>query len=243
MTTHVVLVPGFWLGPWAWDEVAGPLRAAGLVPHAVDLPGLSPQSTPESRAAVTREDHLRAVQDVVTGLDGPVVLVGHSGGGALVGEVLDRVHAGVAHVVYVDSGPLVDGARLTPPGPGVGTEIPLPAWDELAAQGSSVDGIDDAGLARFRELAQPQPAAVATTPVQVADPARLDIPATAVCTSISARDLRAVASHDAPFHTELLDVRTLDWVDLPTGHWPMLSRPADLAGVLVDVARSVAPAA
>ena len=29
MTAPIILVPGFWLGAWAWDEVAGLLRAEG----------------------------------------------------------------------------------------------------------------------------------------------------------------------------------------------------------------------
>lgn len=36
-----MLVPGFWLGGWAWDDVAGPLRAAGHQVDAVTLPGLA----------------------------------------------------------------------------------------------------------------------------------------------------------------------------------------------------------
>jgi pimeloyl-ACP methyl ester carboxylesterase len=183
---------------------------------------------------VTRADHVRAVVALVESLDGRVVLVGHSGGGALVGEVVDRIPDLVDRAVYLDSGPLVDGAAINPDG---GTEIPLPGWDEFAAQGSSIDGIDDAGLARFRERARPQPGRVATEPVHISNPARFDVPATAICTSISAEQLRALAGPGAPFHTELLD-HDVTWVDLPTGHWAMFSRPADLAAVLVDVARA-----
>lgn len=233
---HVVLVPGFWLGGWAWDDVLQPLRDAGLEPHAVTLPGMTSDAT--DRAAVTREDHVEAVRALVAGLDGPVVLVGHSGGGALVGEVLDRDPGRYARVVFVDSGPLVDGARLSPALPGGATEIPLPAWTELEAQGSSLAGLDDAALARFRERSVPQPGLVATGEVRMRDAARFDVPVTAVCTSISGEQLLAIASHDAPFHTELLDYPDLTFVDLPTGHWPMLSRPGDLAAVLVEACRA-----
>jgi len=236
-STHVVLVPGFWLGGWAWDDVVGPLRDAGLTPHAVTLPGLGADDAAADRAAVTRADHLRAVTELVDGLDGRVVVVGHSGGGALVGEVVDRVPERVARVIYLDSGPLVDGAALSPALPDGVTEIPLPSWDELAAQGSSVAGIDDAGLARFRDRARPQPARVVTEPVRVSNPARFDVPVTAICTSISAEQLRALAGPGAPFHTELLE-HDVTWVDLPTGHWAMFSRPADLAATLVEAARA-----
>jgi pimeloyl-ACP methyl ester carboxylesterase len=37
-TAPIVLVPGFWLGAWAWDEVAAALRADG---H--DVTALTPQ--------------------------------------------------------------------------------------------------------------------------------------------------------------------------------------------------------
>jgi pimeloyl-ACP methyl ester carboxylesterase len=232
---HVVLVPGFWLGGWAWDDVVGPLRSAGLVPHAVTLPGLGPDDTADDRSRVTRDDHVRSVRDVVAGLDGRLVIVAHSGGGALVGEVVDRDPGRFARAVYVDAGPLVDGAALNPGLPGSVTELPLPAWDELAAQGSSLEGIDDAGLARFRELARPYPARVATEAVHVSDPARFDVPVTAICTSIPVAQLRAMASPEPPFHTELLDY-DVTWVDLPTGHWPMFSRPADLAAALGEAA-------
>ncbi|MGC5165762.1 alpha/beta fold hydrolase [Luteimicrobium sp. DT211] len=235
--THVVLVPGFWLGGWAWDDVVVPLRDAGLVPHAVTLPGLGPDDTAADRARATRADHVRAVVELVEGLGGRVVLVGHSGGGALVGEVVDRVPDRIGRAVYLDAGPLVDGATLNPGLPDGVTELPLPTWDELAAQGSSTVGIDDAGLARFREHACPQPARVATEPVRVLDPARFDVPVTAICTSVSAEQLRAAAGPGAPFHTELLDY-PVTWVDLPTGHWAMFSRPADLAAALVEAARA-----
>ena len=36
----IVLVPGFWLGAWAWDEVAAALRADGHEVTALTLPGL-----------------------------------------------------------------------------------------------------------------------------------------------------------------------------------------------------------
>ncbi|MCB7134987.1 alpha/beta fold hydrolase [Cellulosimicrobium marinum] len=230
---HVVLVPGFWLGAWAWDDVVPHLRAAGLVPHAVTLPGLRPQDTAADRARVTRDDHVDAVARLVDGLEGDVVLVGHSGGGPVVQQVADRDPRRIARVVYVDTGPLVDGAALNPTLPADAAEVPLPSWDELAEQGSSTDGLDDDALARFRECAVPQPGPVARGPVRVSDPARLDVPTTAVCSSIPSAVLAELANPGPPLHTELGELTDLTYVDLPTGHWPMLSRPADLAAVLV----------
>jgi pimeloyl-ACP methyl ester carboxylesterase len=234
-TTHVVLVPGFWLGAWAWDALLEPLRAAGLDPVPVTLPGLLPD---DERASVTRADHVRAVTDVLDGLNGDeVVLVGHSGGGAVVGEVLDRRPGRVRRAVFVDTGPLEDGAVLNATLPPDTTEVPLPSWAELAEQGSSIDGMEEAALGRFRSRAVPHPARVAREPVHVSDPRRSDVPVTAICTSLPSQVLRTMVDGGPPFHTELgrFDVT---YVDLPTGHWPMFSRPDDLAAELVRAARA-----
>lgn len=234
-TTHVVLVPGFWLGAWAWDAVTPRLRDAGLTPHAVTLPGLGAPGTPEEpRPGITLDDHVAAVRDLVDGFDGDVVLVGHSGGAFVVQMVADQRPDRVRRIVYVDSGPLNDGLALRAGDPGV--DVPLPSWDELAAEGSSVEGIDDEGLARFRALAMPQPGGVASAPVRVADPRRFATPITAICTSLPSGLLRElIGSGQMP--SELESYADVDYVDLPTGHWPMFSRPTDLADAIAAAAR------
>lgn len=225
-TTHAVLVPGFWLGGWAWHDVEPPLRDAGIVTHPVTLPGLDGRGS----AGVTLEDHVDAVSNLLDGLDGNVVLVGHSGGGAVVQGVIDRRPERVRRVVYVDSGPLLDGIALMPD---ADADVPLPSWNELAAQGSSVEGMDEAALARFRERAVDEPVGVARATVRVGDERRHDVPASVICTSFDAVTLeRMIASGDMP--SELGSVRDVRFVDLPTGHWPMFSRAADLAAVLRD---------
>ncbi|HEY8717037.1 alpha/beta fold hydrolase [Pengzhenrongella sp.] len=232
---HIVLVPGSWLGAWAWDGVVGPLRAAGMKPHAVTLPGLEHADT--NRAGITREDHVRAVRDVVEGLPPGIVLVGHSGGGALVHAVVDQVPDRVRRAIYVDSGPLADGAVLAPDLPADATEQPLPSWEDLDAAGSSLDGLDAEARAAFRARAVPQPAGVARGPVRLSDPRRFGVPVTEICTSLPSAVLRTMISPDSPLHTEL-DELDVTYVDLPTGHWPMFSRPADLAAEIVAAARA-----
>lgn len=234
--TPVVLVPGFWLGSWAWDALLEPLRDAGLDPHPVTLPGLEPDHP--DRSSVTRADQVRAVRDLVRSLPDGVVLVGHSGGAALVGEVVDAVPERVRRAVYVDGGPLTNGAVLLPGLPDDVAEVPLPSWDELARDGASLEGLDEDALALFRARAVPHPARVASEPVRVADPRRFDVPVTVVCTSLPSAVLRTMANPGPPLHTDLgqMDVT---YVDLPTGHWPMFSRPRELAGA---IARAAGPA-
>ena len=126
-----ILVPGFWLGAWAWAEVAGRLRAAGHDVEAVTLPGLAERAAP--RAGVTLADHVAAVAALVAQLGPGVILVGHSGAGPVIYAVTDRLPNQVCRAVYVDSGPLPDGTAISPHLGLDVAEIPLPAWAELEA--------------------------------------------------------------------------------------------------------------
>src|SRR5674476_1201827 len=179
-TTHVVLVPGFWLGAWAWDDVVPVLREAGLTPHAVTLPGL--ESPGDDRSAVTLDDHVTAMRDLIDGLTGDVVLVGHSGGGAVVQMVTDQRPERVRRVVYVDSGPVLDGVALHTGDPSA--DLPLPSWPELEAQGSSLDGLDDSALARFRERGVVETVKAAALRLELRPRRQRQVPTTVICTSL-----------------------------------------------------------
>jgi pimeloyl-ACP methyl ester carboxylesterase len=152
-------------------------------------------------------------------------------------EVVDRRPDRVRLVIYVDSGPLVEGAAIAASATEA-VEVPLPTWEAFAAQGSSTEGIDDAGLVEFRRRAVPHPAEVVRGGVHVTDPRRFDVPATVNCTSIPAEQIKTMANGGPPFHTELGDLHDVTWVDLPTGHWPMFSRPTDLAAAISEAARA-----
>lgn len=226
---RLVLVPGFWLGGWAWDSVAASLRTAGHDVEAVTLPGL--ESVDADRSAISLEDHVDAVVTVLRAAPGPAVLVGHSGAGAVIYGATDRAPALVSRGVYVDSGPLPDGAAVGFPADSDAIEIPLPPWPELADNGTSIEGLDDAQLNEFRARAVPHPAGPARDPLRLRDPRRLTVPVTMITSSFPAEQIHRLAAEGHPYFTELpqLDVTI---VDLPTGHWPMWSRPDDLAAAL-----------
>jgi pimeloyl-ACP methyl ester carboxylesterase len=158
--THVVLVPGYWLGAWAWDDVLPPLRAAGLTPHAVALPGQGP----DDRSAATLDDHVAAVRELVDDLEGDVVLVGHSGGAPVVQMVTDQRPERVGRTIYVDAGPMRDGVALFPDTPSEIGHVTFPDDAHLAAAGLSPEGVD---LAALRSRAVPQPTGVMRSPVRV----------------------------------------------------------------------------
>src|SRR6516165_8996225 len=99
----IILVPGFWLGAWAWDEVVTALRADGHDVTAVTLPGL--ESADADRSAVSLSGHVDAICAAVTAAGAPVVLAVHSGAGVPGYAASDRVPEQIAAIVYVDSGP------------------------------------------------------------------------------------------------------------------------------------------
>src|SRR5688572_3394542 len=123
---NIVLIPGFWLDGASWDEVAAPLRNAGHTVNALTLPGL--ESREADRSGIGLRDHVDAVVTVVDSLPGPVVLVGHSGGGAIAHAVADARPDRIARVIYVDSGPLAHGAVINDALSVVNGEVPLPEW-------------------------------------------------------------------------------------------------------------------
>src|SRR5688500_9717114 len=102
-TAPIILVPGFWLGAWAWDEVAAALRADGHDVTALTLPGL--ESADTDRSAITLSDHVNAIVDAVRAAPSPVVLAVHSGTGFSGYAASDRVPERIAAMVYVDSAP------------------------------------------------------------------------------------------------------------------------------------------
>ena len=139
----ILLIPGFWLDGSSWDEVVPILRRAGHRTHALTLPGM--ESAEADRSQITLRDHVDAVVRVIDSFDpaaGRVVLVGHSGGGAIARAAVDARPDRVARVVYVDSGPLGEGGVINDEFPAENGEVPLPDWS-LFEEDDLVD-LDDA---------------------------------------------------------------------------------------------------
>jgi pimeloyl-ACP methyl ester carboxylesterase len=233
---HVVLVPGFWLGAWAWDDVVPHLREHGVSALAVTLPGLEPDHP--DRGSVRLDDQVAEIERALAlAPDGArTVLVAHSGAAVPATIALDRHVDEVDHVVWVDTAPVVDGYAMDPEVRG--GEHPLSAqYDEELEQGSMV-GLSDEQLATFRERAVPQPTGSMRDAASLHDDRRLDVPGTVVCTAFPATEYRSYAEQGMPFLAGILQYRRLELVDLPTGHWPMWSKPAELAEI---IARAAAP--
>jgi len=229
----IILVPGHWLGAWAWGAVAADLRDRGHHVIAVTLPGLDPDDPDRASRTVTDQaDALRSAVDAVASDGSAVVLVAHSGAGLPTSLLLDRTPTAIARVVYVDSGPASDGSAFDASVPPEQEEGPLPPFDQLDA---SLDGLSEQDLEQFRERAVPQPGPVLRDPVRLDNDARRDVPSTIIACSYPSQ-VMMMAREGHPMMAEIATLRDLELVDLPTGHWPMWSRPADLAAAIASAA-------
>ncbi len=249
MATYV-LVGGAWLGGWCWQPIARRLRQLGHDAYPATLTGLGERAH-LARPGVDLDTHVADVVNLIAFEDlRNVVLVGHSYGGVPVTGVADRVPERLARVVYLDSGPLPDGLPylgFTSPEAKAFTErlvaergdgwlLPMPSWEELeGVNGASLEGLDDSTRRRIRARATPQPFATYTQPLRLTNPARAALPKTLVSCSFPLPQVRELIAGGHPWFRELAGP---EWTfeELPTGHWPMFSRPDDLATLLHDLA-------
>lgn len=226
----LVLIPGFWLDGDSWSEVMPALVEAGHTVHPVTLPGL--ESRDADRSAITLRDHVDAVIAVVDSLPEPVVLVGHSGGGAIAWAVADARPDAVSRVIFVDSGPLGDGNVINDELPAVNGEIPLPDW-EVFEDADLVD-LDETLRERFRAVALPQPEHVAIDAQALRNPHRYGVPVTVICCQFPSDLMRQWIAGGHPFVAELAAIEDYTLVDLPTGHWPQFTKPSELAVAILE---------
>jgi pimeloyl-ACP methyl ester carboxylesterase len=226
-----------WLGGWAWDDVAARLRAAGHDARPVTLTGVGDRLDEDGPGA-DLERHTQDVIDAAGDAD-DVILVGHSYGGLPVTMAADRISDRVARVVYVDSGALPDGTRqldmLAPEevaDVAVGQPFPPRPW-EPADDPVNLAGLDDRALTLLRTRATTHPyAAVAQGISRVGGK---PVPMALIACVIPAEQAQAMMAQGHPMFALMAGS---DIYGLPTGHWPMLSEPERLAGLLDEIATS-----
>ncbi|MCR2822727.1 alpha/beta fold hydrolase [Lederbergia panacisoli] len=225
----IILVPGFWLGAWAWDDVAHALQNEGHHVKALTLPGL--ESADSDRSLVTLSDHVDAIIDAVREAGEPVVLAVHSGAAVPGYAVSDHIPELIAAMVYVDTFPLKGAVNPN----FTGTEMPLPPWEELDE--ADIRGMSDEHRNLLRQRAIPEPGdAVREAPI-LKNNKRLDVPSIVICTSHSSDEMKAFIKEGHAWISGLAELHDVKYIDLPTHHWPMWSRPGELASMIGDVAR------
>lgn len=77
----IVMVHGAFCGGWVFEAFKEPFVAAGHSVIAPDLPGHAADDRRDAVAGASMSDYARAVAELVSGLETPPILIGHSLGG------------------------------------------------------------------------------------------------------------------------------------------------------------------
>lgn len=243
---NFVLIPGFWLGGWAWRDVAKLLRDAGHEVFPVTLTGLG-ERVHLGSAETDLDTHVLDVINVIkyNELEN-VYLAGHSYGGVVITQVADRIPERLAKLIYVDCAPLPDGAALVDFNSpeqlakfenavnekGGGWRLPLPSREDFD-DGKNLIDLTEEHLSLIEKLATPQPFNAARQKLSLKNPLRKDLPKLAVWCEDSSEEVREFLKDAPPLFDELRDEK-FEFVDLPTGHYPMFTRPKELAEIFID---------
>jgi pimeloyl-ACP methyl ester carboxylesterase len=235
-----ILIHGAWHGGWCWERIAPLLAAEGHRVLAPDLPGM------EREPRALGDDPLGEWADFVAGLasraEAPVILVGHSRGGAVISEVAERVPERIDRLVYLTAFLLEDGQSLADvanrhPDIGPGPLI-RPAEDPSRLTVELEPAIpvfynrmsdDDARAATARLV--PEPRAALTTPLKLSAERFGRVPRAYIeCTDDRAISLEMQLEMQAVLPCD--PVITLD-----CDHSPFYSAAPELAEALLSLAK------
>ncbi|WP_353648089.1 alpha/beta hydrolase [Nakamurella sp. A5-74] len=222
----IVLLGGLWLDVTAWDEVAAALRGLGDRPVPVTLPGQGDGVT-----GATLQDQLDSVLQAVDAAQRPLV-VGHSAACTLAWMAADRRPDDVSGVALIGGFPSADGEKYAEFFAITDGAMAFPGWEPFA-------GPDSADLstelrAKMADSAIPVPEGVASGVVTLTDERRSAVPVTLICPEFGPAEAKEwIAAGDVP---ELAAARDVRFVDIDSGHWPMFTKPVELAAMLHELA-------
>jgi pimeloyl-ACP methyl ester carboxylesterase len=222
----IMLVHGAWHGSWCWAALRPHLHDRGFTTAVVDNPSVT---TPGSDLAADGANLRRALDAV----EGPVVVVGHSYGGAVVSAA--GVHPNVERLVYLTAFALDTGESLVENALGGGEEMQLAAalvfdGDTVAVQPERAVELfyhDCAGEVAAAACAQLRPMSMAAMGGVVGAPAWREVPASYV---VCSEDRAIPVALQRACAARVGDVR-----EMPTSHSPFLSRPDELARIIAEI--------
>lgn len=224
---EIVLIAGLWLDGSAWDTVVAQLQVLGLHAVPVWLPG---QGVPPATA--TLADQHAAVLAAVDAATGSVVVVGHSAASTLAWMAADSRPGKVARVAMIGGFPSNDGEAYATFFDVVDGVMPFPGWEPFDGPDSA--DLDEEQRRRIAAAAIPVPEGVAKGVVQLRDARRFEVPVTLICPEFSPAQAKEwIDGGELP---ELSKARHVDYIDIDSGHWPMFTRPAELADILAGIA-------
>ena len=225
----IVLIAGLWLDASAWESVATELRALGHRAVPVALPGQGDGNT-----SATLADQSAAVLAAVDAAAGRPMVVGHSAACSLAWLAADARPGKISKVVFIGGFPSPDGktyaAGLFPTRDGA---MPFPGWGEF--EGPDSADLDAAAKAAFASAAIPVPEGVTDGVVRLTDGRRYDVPVVVVCPEFSPAEAREWISRGEV--AELPKSRNVSFAGIGSGHWPMITAPAELARLLSQAAQ------
>ncbi len=222
---QVLLIPGAFHGSWVWQELLDRLVPLGWRVHTVELPSMAAKG----QLRYGMYDDAAEVRRRLEGIDGPVVVVAHSYGGMTITQAAVGL-ANVRHIVYLAAFQLDIGESLLD-----FIDVKPPWWivdDDTLMAGRPVETFyadlapDDA--ARATDRLQPSSYAVVTE--RLTATAWRDIPSTYV---VCEQDQAIPPSAQEHMAKRATSIRRL-----PSSHSPMLSRPAEVARIIAEVAES-----
>jgi pimeloyl-ACP methyl ester carboxylesterase len=223
----ILLIAGLWLDGSAWDEVVPALEAQGHRAVALTLPGQG-----DGARSATLDDQVAAVLAAVDAADRPMV-VGHSAASTLAWLAVDARPEKVARVAFIGGFPNADGTAYADFFEMTDGAMPFPGWGPF--EGPDADDLDEDARRAFVAAAVPVPEGVAKGVVRLTDERRFDVPVVLVCPEFTPAQAQAwIAAGDVP---ELARAKHIEYVDIDSGHWPMVTRPVELARLLAAAAR------
>lgn len=219
----IVLIAGMWLDATAWENVVPELENLGHRPLALTLPGQGDGNT-----GATYADQVAAVVAAVDAADGPALVVGHSAACALAWAAADARPEKVARVALIGGMPSADGETYFGVFEPVDGLVPFPGWEPF--EGPDSDDMSAELKAAVAHAAITVPATITHGVVRLTDERRYRVPVTMVCPEFTPAEAKEwVESGDIP---ELAKATRVDYVDIDSGHWPMYTRPVELARIL-----------
>jgi len=225
----VLLIAGLWLDGSVWDDVASALGPLGHRAVPLTLPGQGDGAT-----SATLDDQVAAVLAAVDSAPGRPMVVGHSAACALAWLAADARPEKVAKIALIGGFPTPDGqpyADFFEVSDGV---MPFPGWGPF--EGPDTADLDEQARRDLAAAAIPVPGAVAKGVVRLTDERRYDVPVVLVCPEFTPAQAREwIAAGDVP---ELARAKHVEFVDIDSGHWPMVTKPVELARLLAATAEA-----
>ena len=223
----IVLVAGLWLDGSAWDAVVPALEALGHRPVPLTLPGQG-----DGRRSATLDEQVAAVLAAIDASPGKPLVVGHSAACTLAWLAADARLEKVAKVVLIGGFPSSDGQPYFGGFETTDGVLPFPGWGPF--EGPDSADLDEDAKRRIAAAAIPVPEGVTKGVVHLTDERRFDVPVVIVCPEFTPAEARDwIGAGDVP---ELAKAKHLEFADIDSGHWPMFSKPNELARLLTEVA-------